>query len=65
MKNNMTTKFEGFIGPTFTSTTLPRFTFCKSVYVSDLDTIAFGGEDQWYDMLTGKPLGSGGNEVAN
>jgi hypothetical protein len=62
----MTTKFDGFVGPTFTSTTLPLATTPgKHVYVSDLETLAVCYENQWYDMLTGKPLGSGGNEVVN
>jgi hypothetical protein len=51
----------GFIAPTFTSTTLPYFEIGNIVYVSDLNTLAFGGVDQWYRQDTGVGLGTGGN----
>jgi hypothetical protein len=50
----------GFVAPTFTSTTLPYFEIGNIVYVSDLNTLAFGGVDQWYDQSTGTGLGTGG-----
>lgn len=62
----MTPKFEGFTGPTFTSTTLPLATTPgKHVYVSDLDTLAVCHKKQWHDILTKKSLGVGSSEVAN
>lgn len=51
----------GFVAPTFTSTTLPYFVQGNIVYVSDLNTLAFGGADQWYRQDTGAGLGTGGN----
>lgn len=51
----------GFVTPTYTSATLPYFELGNMVVVSDLNTIAFGGVDQWYDQRTGLGLGTGGN----
>lgn len=51
----------GFEAPTFTSTTLPYYTTGNIVYVSDLNTLAFGGVDQWYRQDTKAGLGTGGN----
>jgi hypothetical protein len=51
----------GFIAPTFTSTTLPYFEIGNIVYVENLNTLAYGGVDQWYRQDTGAGLGTGGN----
>ena len=51
----------GFVTPTYTSTTLPYFIPGNIVYVSDLNTLAFGGADQWYRQDSGAGLGTGGN----
>jgi hypothetical protein len=51
----------GFVAPTFTSTTLPYFEIGNIVYVENLNTLAFGGVDQWYRQDTGAGLGTGGN----
>ena len=51
----------GFVAPTFTSSTLPYYTTGNIVYLADLNTLAFGGEDQWYRQDTGAGLGTGGS----
>jgi hypothetical protein len=51
----------GFVAPTFTSSSLPYYTTGNIVYVADLNTLAFGGEDQWYRQDTGAGLGTGGS----
>jgi hypothetical protein len=51
----------GFVTPTYTSTTLPYFIQGNIVYVENLNTLAFGGVDQWYRQDTGVGLGTGGN----
>lgn len=51
----------GFVTPTFTSTTLPYFVTGNVVFVSDLNTLAYGGADQWYSQASGAGLGTGGN----
>lgn len=63
----MTTTFSGpvasqngFVAPTFVSTALPYYTTGNIIYVVDLNTLAFGGEDQWYRQDTGAGLGTGG-----
>ena len=50
----------GFVTSTYTSTTLPVFIQGNIVYVSDLNTLAYGGTDQWYRQDTGAGLGPGG-----
>lgn len=50
----------GFVAPTFVSTALPYYTTGNIIYVVDLNTLAFGGEDQWYRQDTGAGLGTGG-----
>jgi hypothetical protein len=67
-EKSMTTTFSGpvasqngFVTPTYTQSTLPYFIQGNIVYVENLNTLAFGGVDQWYRQDTGVGLGTGGN----
>jgi hypothetical protein len=53
----------GFVTPTYTQSTLPYFIQGNIVYVSDLNTLAFGGVDQWYRQDTGVGIGTGGGNA--